>query len=159
MKPLRIIAFALACGAFTTANALAFAPFLAVCPSPQQAADLASDGIPTAASEPADLESDCESLCAKKWFAACKGAVGAARKCQGTLIAKHTALVLASCKTDPDDQTVDLCKDNIKEQVRFLKQNLKENHAQALGCCSNNISGCTKICQGDVGVIHLCDPP
>jgi hypothetical protein len=159
MKLVRILALALACGALTTADALAVPPFLVLCPTPPQAADYAADALPSAASEPEDLENDCESLCAKKWFAACKAAVGAARKCQGTMIAKHAALVLASCKTDPDDESVDMCRASIKEQVQSLKQNLKENHAQALGCCSYNVSGCTNICQGEAGELQICDNP
>jgi hypothetical protein len=156
----KTLAVVVTCAVLVPTTAFALAPPLLVsCPRATEIVDTVKQAVPLAESLPEDKLEDCENLCAKKWLSACKAAAGAARKCQSTMIGKHIALVLANCKTEPDDEVEQDCKDDAKALKPLLKTNLASDFEAAIECCEIDVDVCVSMCQTLGGTLTICDMP
>jgi hypothetical protein len=98
----------------------------------------------------------CEEAC-KTWRGTCRGIVDDAKSCTNSALSKTANVFLEGCASYLDSDVRKLCKDNVKAELDFLKNETKFDAKLGETCCNDFFQPCIDAClSGNESLIPEC---
>jgi hypothetical protein len=98
----------------------------------------------------------CEEAC-KTWRGTCRGIVDDAKSCSNSALSKTANVFLEGCASYLDSDLRKQCKDDIKGELDFLKNETKFDAKFAETCCNDFYQPCIDAClSGNESLIPEC---
>jgi len=92
-----------------------------------------------------ELEEHCTDVC-KRWGGTCKGIAKDGQKCVNSYVSKSFKVFEEACKTESDSDLKKECRQNVKAEIKDLKNETRSDVGIAKGCCEDFRERCVLAC-------------